>query len=57
MPDLVRLEAYVEPSNTPSIRSVEAAGFTYEGLLRSYMSLGGNRRDMAVYSRVRGDGG
>lgn len=54
LPDLFRLEAYVEPANTASIATAEAAGFEREGLLRSCLPLGGRRRDMALYARVRG---
>lgn len=53
LPELFRLEAFIEPSNRASVRSAETAGFRYEGLLRSYMTIGNRRRDMAVYARLR----
>ncbi len=51
-----RLELYVEPWNTASIRTAEGAGFTREGLLRSWQALGGRRRDMFMYSLLPADG-
>lgn len=50
-----RLELYVEPWNDPSVRTAEAAGFRREGLLRSWQSVGGRRRDMLVYSLLPAD--
>jgi RimJ/RimL family protein N-acetyltransferase len=47
---IVRLELYVEPWNTSSARTAESAGFICEGLLRSWQEVGGDRRDMSVYS-------
>ena len=41
-----RLELYVEPWNSASIRTAEHAGFSREGLLRSWQEIGGSRRDM-----------
>jgi ribosomal-protein-alanine N-acetyltransferase len=54
-PELFRLEAFIEPDNRASVRTAEAAGYTCEGVLRSYMELGGTRRDMAVHARLRGE--
>ena len=54
-PELFRLEAFIEPANRASIRTARAAGFTREGVLRSYMELGGVRRDMAVFARLRSE--
>jgi ribosomal-protein-alanine N-acetyltransferase len=51
--DMVRLELYVEPWNVGSIRTAERAGFVREGLLRKARRVGGERRDMFVYSRLR----
>jgi [ribosomal protein S5]-alanine N-acetyltransferase len=45
-----RLELYVEPWNRASIRTAEAAGFRKEGLLRSWQEIGGERKDMFMYS-------
>ena len=51
---IVRMEIFVDPSNGPSVRVAEAAGYTREGLLRSYRpSRSGGRLDLAVYSRLR----
>jgi RimJ/RimL family protein N-acetyltransferase len=38
---VARLEAFIEPWNTGSIRVAEAAGFQREGLMRSFAPLGG----------------
>jgi RimJ/RimL family protein N-acetyltransferase len=45
-----RLELYVEPWNRASMRTAEAAGFRKEGLLRSWQEIGGERKDMFMYS-------
>ncbi|MCQ1948711.1 GNAT family N-acetyltransferase [Arthrobacter sp. zg-Y859] len=54
MPELHRVELYIEPWNTASIRTAEIAGFEQEGLLRSYMEISGQRRDLLIYGAVRG---
>ncbi|WP_370110266.1 GNAT family N-acetyltransferase [Streptacidiphilus sp. MAP12-33] len=50
-----RLELYVEPWNAPSWHTAERAGFTREGLLRSWQQVGTERRDMYMYSLLPGD--
>jgi ribosomal-protein-alanine N-acetyltransferase len=50
-----RVEICAEPENTGSRRVAERAGFTFEGLLRSYIVNKGTRRDMTMYSRLRTD--
>lgn len=50
-----RLQLYVEPWNTASIRTAEKAGFRREGLLRSWQEVGGVRKDMYMYARLAGD--
>ena len=45
-----RVELWIEPANAPSLRVAEAVGFHREGLLRSFMHVGGERRDMLMYS-------
>ena len=50
-----RLELYVEPWNTASIRTAEGAGFCREGLLRSWETVGGERRDMLMFSLLQDD--
>lgn len=47
---LARVEVTIEPDNEASHRVALAAGFTKEGLLRSYMPVAGRRRDMVMYS-------
>jgi ribosomal-protein-alanine N-acetyltransferase len=53
IPTLYRVELYIEPWNTSSIRVAEAAGYQREGLLRSYQEIGGTRRDMLLYAATR----
>jgi RimJ/RimL family protein N-acetyltransferase len=50
--DVARVEAWVEPGNLPSQRLLAAAGFTREGVLRSFLSLPGGRSDAVVFSRT-----
>ncbi|GAA1921496.1 GNAT family N-acetyltransferase [Streptantibioticus ferralitis] len=52
---LDRLELYVEPWNTGSLRTAERAGFHREGLLRGWREIGGERRDMVMYALLPGD--
>ena len=52
LPEVERLELYVEPANGASRRVAESAGFEREGLLRSWQRIGDDRRDMVVYSVV-----
>ena len=53
IPAVHRVELYVEPWNTSSIRVARAAGYEQEGLLRSYLEIGGGRRDMLIYAILR----
>jgi RimJ/RimL family protein N-acetyltransferase len=53
--DLHRVEVTIEPENEASRRVALAAGFTEEGLLRSYMPVAGRRRDMVMYSLLRSE--
>lgn len=50
---LHRIELYIEPWNTGSTRTAERAGYQREGLLRSHQEIGGQRRDMLLYSNIR----
>jgi len=50
-----RLQLCVEPWNTASIRTAERAGYQREGLLRQWQEIGGERRDMFMYSMLRAD--
>ena len=53
---LARVEALVEPGNSPSQRALLAAGFRVEGVLRSFLtSNDGRRADAVVFSRVAAD--
>ena len=53
IPDLHRIQLVIEPWNTASLRTAASAGYEREGLLRSYMEIGGRRRDMLVLSALR----
>ncbi|WP_199583083.1 GNAT family protein [Blastococcus sp. TF02-9] len=53
VPGLHRVQLYVEPSNEASVRTARGAGYEPEGLLRSYLEIGGRRRDMLVFGAVR----
>jgi [ribosomal protein S5]-alanine N-acetyltransferase len=52
---VARIEVWVEPVNAASLRVAEAVGFRREGLLRSFMRVGGERRDMLMYSLLPQD--
>jgi len=47
---LWRVEAHVRLGNERSVRVLERAGFTREGLKRRYLRHGGERVDAAIYS-------
>ena len=53
IPELFRVELYIEPWNTGSIRVAEAAGYLREGLLRSHQPIGDRRADMLLYATDR----
>jgi [ribosomal protein S5]-alanine N-acetyltransferase len=55
LPGVHRLEVYVEPWNEGSWRAAENVGYQREGLLRSWQAVGGERRDMYVYSLLATD--
>jgi [ribosomal protein S5]-alanine N-acetyltransferase len=50
-----RIELWIDPNNKPSLGVAEAVGFTREGLLRSFMPILGQRRDMLMYSLLPGE--
>jgi RimJ/RimL family protein N-acetyltransferase len=50
-----RLQLGIEPDNEASRAVAERAGFTFEGVLRSYFVNKGVRRDAAMYSLIRGE--
>jgi RimJ/RimL family protein N-acetyltransferase len=53
---LARVEAWVEPDNGASSATLLGAGFSYEGRLRSFLTVGTRRADADVFSRVAEDG-
>jgi RimJ/RimL family protein N-acetyltransferase len=50
-----RVEASTEVGNAAERRSLEKAGFTFEGILRGACFRAGQWRDMASYAMVRAD--
>lgn len=55
LPELCRLELYIEPWNLDSIRAAEAAGYQQEGLLRSHQPIGSRRADMLLYASLKAE--
>ena len=53
--DLGRLQIRADPANTASRRTVEACGFQYEGLLRVYDVVHGERTDDVICSLLPSD--
>lgn len=53
--DLARVEITVDPRNDPSQRVAVGAGFTREGLLRSYQRFKDTRMDVVMFSRLPDD--
>jgi RimJ/RimL family protein N-acetyltransferase len=51
--EIVRLELFIEEWNVASWRTAETAGFVREGLLHKWELIGGEWKDMYVYSKVR----
>jgi ribosomal-protein-alanine N-acetyltransferase len=52
---LHRLEAACIPGNVRSVRVLEKAGFTREGLLRSYLKIDGAWQDHYLYALLAGE--
>ena len=52
---LHRIEAACIPDNLRSIRVLEKAGFTREGLLRSYLRINGDWQDHYLYALLAGE--
>jgi RimJ/RimL family protein N-acetyltransferase len=50
-----RLQLTTHPANEASRKVAERAGFTCDGLLRSYLPIPGGRRDSVMYSLLPGD--
>jgi [ribosomal protein S5]-alanine N-acetyltransferase len=53
--ELERIEALIEPGNTPSQKLVERKGFTKEGLLRHYEYTRGKFDDLLIYSILKNE--
>lgn len=53
VPEIHRIELYVEPWNVASARTADVAGYQYEGLLRSHQVVGDRRVDMSLYAALR----
>ncbi|KAM1111331.1 hypothetical protein TB1_009911 [Malus domestica] len=54
-PDLVRLQSFVAVENKASQRILEKVGFQREGVLRKYLYLKGDIKDMVVYRFLSSD--
>ena len=52
---LHRVEANVQPENTPSIAVLQRCGFTKEGFSRKYLKIGGRWRDHERFAIIRED--
>lgn len=52
LPEVARLELYVEPWNTGSWKTAELVGYQREGLLRGWEAVAGTRRDMFMYAKL-----
>ncbi|MFI5283594.1 MAG: GNAT family N-acetyltransferase [Candidatus Dormibacterales bacterium] len=50
--EIARLELFVEEGNVASWKTAEQAGFAREGLLRHWELIGGEWKDLLVYSRI-----
>ena len=50
-----RLELYVEPWNVAFWRTAEKVGYRREGLMRKFQEIGGERKDLYLYSLLRGE--
>lgn len=53
VPEVERIELYIEPWNEASTHTAQAAGYLHEGLLRSHQAIGGKRVDMHLYAAIR----
>lgn len=52
IPDITRVELYVEPFNEASWRAAESAGYHREGLLQRWQVIAGEPRDMFMYAKI-----
>ncbi|MCF2572061.1 GNAT family N-acetyltransferase [Brevibacterium sp. UCMA 11754] len=53
VPGVQRIDLFIEPWNIASIRTAERAGYVREELLVRHQLVGGEPRDMILYSSVR----
>lgn len=53
LPDVQRIELYIEPWNIASERTAQTVGYQREGLLRSHQVIGRNRVDMLLFATTR----
>lgn len=51
--NLHRIEAFIGPTNTPSLKLVDGLGFTKEGVLREHYIKDGNIEDSVVFSLLQ----
>ncbi|MGN6244551.1 MAG: GNAT family N-acetyltransferase [Motilibacteraceae bacterium] len=54
LPEIQRLQLFVEPWNEASWRAAQSCGYQREGLLRRWERVGPELKDMYVYSRLTG---
>jgi len=50
---IVRIELYIEPWNVASLKTAVHLGFEEEGLIKSWQKIGGIRKDMIMFSKIR----
>ncbi|KAG9132087.1 hypothetical protein Leryth_027673 [Lithospermum erythrorhizon] len=55
LPDVIRVQAYVDVENKASQRVLEKAGFVKEGVLRKYSYIKGKTQDLVVFSVLSND--
>jgi ribosomal-protein-alanine N-acetyltransferase len=53
--DTHRVEAHIEPDNAASLRLAARLGFRHEGLMRDWLFVAGQPRDMLLYALLRSD--
>lgn len=53
VPEVHRIELYIEPWNAASVKTAEVAGYEREGLLRSHQVIRAKRVDMLLYAMAR----
>ncbi|MGD8151070.1 GNAT family N-acetyltransferase [Ornithinimicrobium sp. Y1694] len=53
LPEIHRVELFIETWNAASIKTALEAGYSREGLLRSHQEIGGTRVDMELFAALR----